>query len=964
MAIWPVNSGTKTPSLIDRQIAAAATIGGKAYYFQRSNPSSSTADLNSFDGRNLQLWNYINTLLSVPSPGFGNSSFADKYTKPEVEQITTQIFDYIRSSNLYSTALGATAYTGDVNVAPAALSLRRKPGTRVGQVTPLKIGDTKGFGRIPTITRAIFQLYIGGVEIVRPDGSLFDRWIPTEGGATPKYFFSGNNPATYQSWKNFVKKFKDAPEGSKLQFLTRGIVYFDTFDPNLGYTIPRYRFDVETEFYGSWAVEGMDSAGNSISPAPEPLLFSNSTLKINLDHNQLYNSKTNATQILFMPRYLGGQLGVHWLMQNYSDLADPDGYKPSINLIDAGSAQVDGVNYRTIFNAKGGYPLVSRRVRIHKPVTPLKLSDEDYTLPNVNSVAAEEQTPGIRFSGGGVRVTLKAGGANGNGGDVVQTFDFYFPGFEKPAPSCLDDTTRSQGNVFKFDKDKQFPISADFRHRWMWCHYEHGFFYPQGLNGGGTWAERNYADLRLVPDWDVAVSLVPKHGDKRHIAAKSSLGSSGANADFQKHEFYDDASQRGAIDFRMDLVGYQVSKKIVPGSARATGGPGRILPLKYGRNALPDIPGHLRAGVQPALGLPFPPDFDNGPFYQPDDTYINRADEGSAKDNVVGTGSGASKEREVAWYYDTAVGNDDLDKEFFFSPTRQMPSAAMFGSLPTGVVRGRPWQTLLFRPDPGSHPGALNPPDYTLLDHFWMPVAEPYPLSERFSTNGKVNMNYQIMPFAYIQRATALHGVLKSEELLTIPDSASGTGADNGVNILDDDDYKVYTPNAGDDKFSTGKYRRKVDILETLKGFEARFNSGSLFRSETEICSLPMVPEGASYSANFESWWQNYRLTGDNARERVYATLLPRLTTRSNTYTVHYIVQTLRQPPRATDAEYETWDEDRGKVTSTYRGSRMIERYIDPNDDGIPDYAPDPFSKQSLLQFYRWREFANREFAP
>ena len=36
-------------------------------------------------------------------------------------------------------------------------------------------------------------------------------------------------------------------------------------------------------------------------------------------------------------------------------------------------------------------------------------------------------------------------------------------------------------------------------------------------------------------------------------------------------------------------------------------------------------------------------------------------------------------------------------------------------------------------------------------------------------------------------------------------------------------------------------------------------------------------------------------LTGDNSRERIYATIYPRLTTKSNTYTVHMRVQNSRK---------------------------------------------------------------------
>ncbi len=33
-----------------------------------------------------------------------------------------------------------------------------------------------------------------------------------------------------------------------------------------------------------------------------------------------------------------------------------------------------------------------------------------------------------------------------------------------------------------------------------------------------------------------------------------------------------------------------------------------------------------------------------------------------------------------------------------------------------------------------------------------MPVVEPYPISEPLSTAGRINMNYQIVPFTYINR--------------------------------------------------------------------------------------------------------------------------------------------------------------------------------------------------------------------
>ena len=86
-----------------------------------------------------------------------------------------------------------------------------------------------------------------------------------------------------------------------------------------------------------------------------------------------------------------------------------------------------------------------------------------------------------------------------------------------------------------------------------------------------------------------------------------------------------------------------------------------------------------------------------------------------------------------------------------------------------------PWQTLLFRPDielarkaqidrDRQHYGSRYPRDHLFMDMFWMPVVQPYAISEPFETKGKINMNYQILPFTYITRATALHALLQVGE--------------------------------------------------------------------------------------------------------------------------------------------------------------------------------------------------------
>jgi hypothetical protein len=57
------------------------------------------------------------------------------------------------------------------------------------------------------------------------------------------------------------------------------------------------------------------------------------------------------------------------------------------------------------------------------------------------------------------------------------------------------------------------------------------------------------------------------------------------------------------------------------------------------------------------------------------------------------------------------------------------------------------------------------------------------------------------------------------------------------------------------------------------------------------------------------------------------------------------------------------WNEDRGKVQGEYRGSTTLERYLNPNNGGIQDYATNS-SAQSLDNYYQWRVVSNTSFSP
>jgi uncharacterized protein (TIGR02600 family) len=333
-----------------------------------------------------------------------------------------------------------------------------------------------------------------------------------------------------------------------------------------------------------------------------------------------------------------------------------------------------------------------------------------------------------------------------------------------------------------------------------------------------------------------------------------------------------------------------------------------------------------------------PGDWDNGWAGDQDGPNINKVDEGDTY--------GLQNTPTTPPYFGANTETYTNVGPTYFSPNRQMPSAGMFGSLPTGVERGLPYQTLLFRPEPIGHPGLGTssagggdsgppytiPPDHLFMDLYWMPAVEPYAISEPFSTAGKVNLNYQIVPFTYIQRETGLWAVLKNEQIMAIPNTAGPT-------------YKNFYA------YTQPSYRFPINVNETLNGFRKRFSNNDIFHSASEICENYLVPtmSGATYNS-MPTFWNSYRLTGDNTREHPYATIYPRVTTQSNTYLIHYRAQALQKVPTSSASQ---WVEGTDQIVGEYRGSSLVERYIDPNDSTLPDFVQNMGA--TVNPYYRYR---------
>jgi uncharacterized protein (TIGR02600 family) len=243
------------------------------------------------------------------------------------------------------------------------------------------------------------------------------------------------------------------------------------------------------------------------------------------------------------------------------------------------------------------------------------------------------------------------------------------------------------------------------------------------------------------------------------------------------------------------------------------------------------------------------------------------------------------------------------------------------------------------------------------------------------STEGKVNMNYQMMPFTWIKRATAMHGAMHGVRVTAIPSSAVGINSG-------DQHYKK-----ADGQASSLQFRYAVDAEKTLEAFdEQRFDAGEVFRSPSEICDMWLVPkrmDGHSYSAggvtpatpptdyaSLLDWWEGadktdptdgFEATGDNLREAPYAQLYPRLCTKSNVFTVHYRVQLLKKSRSTNPNE---WDEKRDSVAAEHRGQTTLERYLDLNKNTIPDFVTTLNPNEALDDYYNIRVVNRRDFKP
>ncbi|MDZ4287558.1 MAG: Verru_Chthon cassette protein A [Prosthecobacter sp.] len=537
---------------------------------------------------------------------------------------------------------------------------------------------------------------------------------------------------------------------------------------------------------------------------------------------------------------------------------------------------------------------------------------------------------------------------------------------------------------------------------------------------------------------DVVRTMQPRSGDPRLIYAKKAV----VPSDWTNHIFWDSKSVYLAHNFSSYTAGAEPGfdrtgeESPVPADANKF----RVLPQRVTASAgfTPDAPHNDIAHRSAQRYFDFD-DSDPGGRMGP---FVNKPDEGNyAVGEIQPTGWPDPKRWRATYFRATHVNSKaTASSKSFFTPNRMITSPVMMGSLPSALlgVGGTlentndtgAWRNLLFRPHvkysdataETQHPGAVSPPDHNLLDLFWMPVVEPYAISEALSTAGKVNMNYQILPFTHIRRATALHAVMKGEVFAALPDaeytpaksfkSEWGTVGNTAPVFRDEsNDSRYWHRSIVIDRFphasgtDTAWWQQAIGerVLGTLRQFEERFNFGAgptgntaggalptthrggLFRSPSQICEIHLIPStvpvsGTGHNVVYDqidtyekrntimgTFWQTHCATGDNTRERPYSNLYARLTTRSNTFRVHVRTQTIRKATRSVDSD--TFDPAKDQITAEFRGSFLLERYIDTRDatNPLPDYAAagvDPFTRPPLESFYRFRVLESKRFAP
>lgn len=1070
ISMWPVHrtNSTRNRTVFDNTIVNCSRLAGKDYFFIRENPTSQT-ELTTLT-RNNQLFNYLMELTGQPIPGFGaaNASFLTKYGDNR-EQILVEIFDYIRSTNLYDDNIAERnvglnpSITGMPDSRLTSSSAGMAAGTFTpmrdsngnsfpghGQVTPTVLPRSKGeyyrgMGRFLTISEAGLHF------ITCAQGAAGANGAPVPGGLNAeKANDTRTAPNGYVSpnWRGKGSATAFPPDWDQSNF------WYSNFPPlSAANQDPKNGF-YKKKYPTTHALEGINGDDPSY-PGYNPMNWN-----WTLDEDTPLAPDVKRVQATFLLEWFSPSAG--WTLINPDLCIEVDASALSI-----GGKKMFPVNggktlirpFKSMSNANGVWqrggttsyraflqerklPAVARGVNGY---TSGNIRYSDTNIPaaggkpysggtnydtyasrtgelqgcnQYNLVSDFIDIPGgdsgrIPFSGGTVVVKVMTNDASPQ---VLQTFNFNFPASQFPSPllvqknELLSWTQNADGTWHIYE-----PVPAPY----WWSFHSDGALgrdktgrisdvaaVPATRMGGrfryignevGSYNKDTHNRGNLAVSEDTLQSLVLRHGDPRLTMGQFMV----PDTEFQQHRLY--GKQRMAHN--IVLINWSEGPGLDAGDDKK--GWRLVKNANYHPSFLPDHPYTAATGA----GLQKYGDFDRGIDKQTDGAYINKPDEGNTYSVMSGNGS-----QQLVPYFSNSY-NVWMSSSTYFSPNRQVASPGMFGSLPTGVhdaggsggMRREPWRTLLFRPQTWStqqgqqpHIGAprmlkgygksglaiqgIDPPDYLFMDFFWMPMVEPYVISQPGSTAGKINMNYQMAPFRHIRRATGLAAVMKSELITAVANQDAYDYLRRPDNPPANQSETWFWKS--DNSTQGRKYwHRQIDIDATLKLFDERFSSGFAFISPAQICEMYLLPKAVNSSDTLVpsawpdtisgllkagwnsilSFWEDHALTAENLKERPYTNLYPRLTTRSNTYQVHMRIQTLKKA-RSSDPSMFVTGKD--VVTSEYRGSAVIERYLDLNDPALDasknfDYANgNPLSKPTMDDLHRVRVLSQKRFDP
>jgi uncharacterized protein (TIGR02600 family) len=965
ISMWPVyNTGTaptaSAPVPIDANHITAAdqtlafcatTISGAnafPYYFTRANSESTTSDVTI--ARNTALLSYLDALTSQAIPGFGGN-FNTKYGKLGTRQILTEIFDYIRMINSvdphnptggsfnYPINVYAQGTPGSGNVAGQGEAVGE------GQVVPTidAAWGTQGFGSFPRLVEADLQFVGLGEGATNSENNTTTGLYPTNSPVIPTSGLGGPTPIYADQPPTAVSK--------HLNFLGDGV------------TPPPNTVAVQT-----YLLLNFLNPAHAFPWVPENQVFF-------VEVSGLDSMQLNGTALGFPAdeSCVGGAIKFHQvtsdLMTGSLDfralVAGADGQGPRY----LGAGRGAGVSDNP---ANGGnYPFYSSIVAI--------TNSTPYTSPTNSSGQFFAPLPMNLSAGSGLTISIYAPAnttytslAGLTKGNLIQTYHVNFKDATIPTPVMA--TYRhigageyaSTGFVTNYDRWNDEAYS-DPENRLIFDQYTNAvnvtvtnvnqsvnppqtniFTYVQrgqDVIQGMVLNTNSWGDARLL-----AISNVPANA----FTTAPNYGKSAITYFAYGINMPGEANPaRGAYGGH-DTPGSSITGALVSGANYSAA-----------NGNFPLVPPQLTSATTTngALG-----DWDNGIGAYPDGPYINKTDEGceASADQANAPGT-------IPYY----AWNKTYSAISFYSANRQVSSPGVLGSLPTGIdpTGSQPgaWQTLLFRPAPANHPASLSPPeDELFLDLFWMPVTDPYPLSESFATAGKVNLNYEIVPFTYINRSTAVRAAIGTEEItkMIFANATSYKGPPDyiGANVSGTRLSIDLGGESGDDSGVLSQFR---DLFTGTGGFAPANSTGPMiFRSPAQICDIFLPPPGSALYLNptlarNQMYGNNFALVGDNEREKPYADIYGKITTKSNTFKVYYTVQSLKAA--ASDLQAGQWNENRGAVTGQYIGSTTIERYLDPNDSSIPDVAAVVAaggSIPSLDSHYRWRVVDNHQFVP